>query len=64
MKRRTRHALMLLVLPILMVLVFGGWIISAIRRPLTLRDDVVVSKRVRHTGPKRDPIWSLSASDE
>ncbi len=36
MKRRTRHTLILLGVPILLLLALGGWIIDAIRKPLTL----------------------------
>ena len=36
MKRRTRHTLILLGVPILLLLALGGWTVDAIRKPLTL----------------------------
>src|SRR5207244_7681081 len=33
MKRRTRHTLILLGVPILLLLALGGWIVDAIRKP-------------------------------
>ena len=33
MKRRTRHTLTLLGVPILLLLALGGWIVDAIRKP-------------------------------
>ena len=52
MKRRTRHTLILLGVPILLLLALGGWIIDAIRKPLTLHRVVA----------RRDPEHSIPAA--
>jgi hypothetical protein len=36
MKRRTRHTLLLIGIPILLALALGGWIADALRKPFTL----------------------------
>ena len=55
MKRRTRHAKILLAVPILLVLAFGGWIVDAIRARLVLRERVAAGRAsVRRIGPNPD----------
>jgi hypothetical protein len=46
MKHRTRHALILIGLPILLVFALAGWAIDAIRTPVTLHEHVVALERV------------------
>jgi len=52
MKRRTRHTLILLGVPILLLLALGGWIVDAIRKPLTLHRAVA----------RRHPCQSMPAA--
>jgi hypothetical protein len=47
MKRRARHTLILLGVPLLLVLALGGWIVDAIRTPLALHR-VAASRHPRH----------------
>ncbi len=50
MKCRTRHTLILLGVPILLLLALGGWIVDAIRKPLTLHR-AVARRHPRHSMP-------------
>jgi len=50
MKRRTRHTLILLGVPILLLLALGGWIVDAIRKPLTLHR-AVARRHPHHSMP-------------
>ena len=50
MKRRTRHTLILLGVPILLLLALGGWIVDAIRKPLTLHS-AVARRQLRQSMP-------------
>jgi hypothetical protein len=55
MKRRTRHALILLGIRTLLVLALGGWIVDAIRRPLTLRERVAAHRERATHRPEAAP---------
>ena len=66
MKRRTRHTLILLGVPILLLLALGGWIVDAIRKPLTLHR-AVARRHPHHLLPrptrKVDPATSSRTAD-
>jgi hypothetical protein len=65
MKRRTRHALILIGAPTLLVLALGGWIVEAIRTPLTLHQRVVARRpSVRGIGPNHHLPTKLTTPDE
>jgi hypothetical protein len=54
MKRRTRHTLILLGVPLLLILALGGWIVDALQTPRTLHGAVACRHR-RHSNPVRRP---------